>query len=190
MWLGHAVCAHVPMDIDVSDHAVINKLGFHKITGEIDDLLLIHLARNRKFDLAGKLGILAQFVSFRLHSTARNGRPRQHTELKLTFKAIKRAKAMRNRIEASQRRTDKREWVMQRRERTRHLIELGGLVQKSGLVELTDDDRAAIYGVLLVIAIKLREENRDELLALWRRRGKRAFEDEAGSIATQIFGNI
>ncbi len=86
---------------------------------------------------------------------------------------------MRNRIEASQRRTDKREWVMQRRERTHHLIELGGLVQKSGLVELTDDDRAVIYGVLLVVAIKLRDEGRNELLALWRRRGERAFEDDA-----------
>ena len=38
---------------------------------------------------------------------------------------------------------------MQRRERTRHLIELGGLVQKAGLVELTGDDRATIYGALL-----------------------------------------
>jgi hypothetical protein len=33
---------------------------------------------------------------------------------------------------------------VQRRERTRHLIELGGLVQKAGLVELTDDDRATL----------------------------------------------
>jgi hypothetical protein len=33
-----------------------------------------------------------------------------------------------------------------RRERTRHLIELGGLVQKAGLVELADDDRATLYG--------------------------------------------
>ena len=86
---------------------------------------------------------------------------------------------MRNRIEASRRRTDNRDWVMQRRERTRHLIELGGLVQKAGIVELTGDDRAVIYGVLLVIAIKLRGDDRDELLGLWRRRGKRAFEDEA-----------
>ena len=93
---------------------------------------------------------------------------------------------MRNRIEASQRRTDKREWVMQRRERTRHLIELGGLVQKAGLVELTEDDRAVIYGVLLVIAIKLRGEDRDELLALWRRRGKRAFEDDVAQRSTLV----
>ena len=41
---------------------------------------------------------------------------------------------------------------MQRRERTRHLIELGGLVQKAGLVELTDDDRATLYGALLDLA--------------------------------------
>lgn len=70
---------------------------------------------------------------------------------------------------------------MQRRERTRQLIELGGLIAKAGLVELTDDDRAAIYGALLNIAARLRSEERDEALLIWRRRGKRAFEDEAES---------
>jgi Conjugal transfer protein TraD len=83
------------------------------------------------------------------------------------------------RIEASLRRTDKRDWVVKRRERTRHLIELGGLVVKSGLVELTDDDRAALLGALLENAATLRGDNRDQVLALWRRRGKRAFADEA-----------
>jgi hypothetical protein len=39
-----------------------------------------------------------------------------------------------------------REWAVARRERTRHLIELGGLVVKAGLVDLTDDDRATLYG--------------------------------------------
>lgn len=48
------------------------------------------------------------------------------------------------RAEARVRRTDKRSWVMDRQERTRQLIELGGLVQKAGLVDLTDDDRATI----------------------------------------------
>ena len=33
---------------------------------------------------------------------------------------------------------------MARRARTRHLIELGGLVAKAGLVELADDDRATL----------------------------------------------
>jgi hypothetical protein len=83
------------------------------------------------------------------------------------------------RIEASLRRTDKRDWVVKRRERTRHLIELGGLVVKSGLVELTDDDRAVLFGALLENAATLRGDNRDQVLALWRRRGKRAFADDA-----------
>jgi hypothetical protein len=83
---------------------------------------------------------------------------------------------MTHRVEASQRRTDKRVWVMHRRERTRHLIELGGLVQKAGLVKLTDDDRAALLGAFLAIAAKLQGEEREQTLTLWRRRGKRAFD--------------
>lgn len=67
---------------------------------------------------------------------------------------------------------------MKRRERTRQLIELGGLVAKAGIVELTDDDRAVIYGALLNVAARLRSEAGAEALILWRRRGRRAFEDE------------
>ena len=74
-------------------------------------------------------------------------------------------------------RLDTRSWVVKRRERTRQLIELGGLVAKSGLIELSDDDRAAILGLLLEAAAKLRGENRDRQLVLWRRRGERAFDD-------------
>jgi hypothetical protein len=86
---------------------------------------------------------------------------------------------MTNRVEASQRRTDKREWVVNRRERTRHLIELGGLVQKAGLIELTDDDRAVLLGAFLAIAAKLQGDEREQAMTLWRRRGRRAFECEA-----------
>ena len=82
---------------------------------------------------------------------------------------------MTNRVEASQRRTDTRQWVVDRRERTRHLIELGGLVQKAGLAELTDDDRTAILGALVEAASKLRCKDRDQVLSLWRRRGMRSF---------------
>ncbi|KAA9010834.1 conjugal transfer protein TraD [Sphingobium limneticum] len=70
---------------------------------------------------------------------------------------------------------------MQRRERTRHLIELGGLVQKAGLVELTDDDRATLYGAMLELAGSARDKNTGDILALWKRRGKRAFDMEAGA---------
>ncbi|MFA5970662.1 MAG: conjugal transfer protein TraD [Sphingomonas sp.] len=71
-----------------------------------------------------------------------------------------------------------REWQVKRRERTRQLIELGGLVMKAGLVELTDDDRAALYGAFLTLADMLRGEDREQALALWKRKGKRAFASE------------
>lgn len=67
---------------------------------------------------------------------------------------------------------------MKRRERTRHLIELGGLVVKSGLVELTGDDRAALYGAFLELAFLLQAETHEQTLTLWRRRGKRGFRSE------------
>ncbi len=64
---------------------------------------------------------------------------------------------------------------MKRRERTRQLIELGGLVVKAGLIELTDDDRAVLFGAFLSVAAKLNGDQRDTALTLWRRSGKRAF---------------
>jgi len=41
---------------------------------------------------------------------------------------------MRHRLEAAKARSDMRDWQIKRRERTRHLIEIGGLVVKAGLV--------------------------------------------------------
>lgn len=87
--------------------------------------------------------------------------------------------AARNRLLAKRARHDTREWRLKRRERTRHLIGLGGLVVKAGLVELTGDDRAVLYGAFLATAIMLRGEQGDEALVHWRRRGKRAFEADA-----------
>jgi hypothetical protein len=71
-----------------------------------------------------------------------------------------------------------REWQIKRRERTRHLIELGGLVVKAGIVDLIDDDRAAIYGLLLAAADTLRGPESSRVFALWQRKGRRAFESE------------
>jgi len=68
---------------------------------------------------------------------------------------------------------------MKRRERTRQLIELGGLVAKAGLVELTDDDRAAIFGILVEASATLRGVDCETALTLWRRRGRRAFDESA-----------
>jgi hypothetical protein len=94
-------------------------------------------------------------------------------------KALKRATASLRRLEAEQARVDTRDWVVKRRERTRHLIELGGLVVKSGLVELTKDDRTALYGAFLELAFMIQSENREQIMALWQRRGGRAFRSEA-----------
>ncbi len=70
-----------------------------------------------------------------------------------------------------------REWQVQRRQRTRQLIELGGLVVKAGLVELTEDDRAILLGAFLAVAAKLQGEEREQAITLWKRKGKRAFEN-------------
>ncbi len=98
----------------------------------------------------------------------------------------RRQRAATLRAEATARRTDSRAWVVQRRERTRHLIELGGLVQKAGLVDLADDDRATIYGALLELVGRARSEDAGDTLALWKRRGKRAFDAEAVDAAPPL----
>ena len=97
-------------------------------------------------------------------------------QLNATQAALARLTAARHRLEAHKARTGMRDWQIKRRERTKQLIELGGLVQKAGLIELTDDDRPVLLGAFLAIAAKLQGEEREQVLALWRRRGKRAFE--------------
>jgi len=81
-----------------------------------------------------------------------------------------------------------RDWAILRRERTRHLIELGGLVVKAGLVTLTDDDRATLYGAFLTVADRLRSDEKSNALALWRRKGRRAFAAEQISEAHRETG--
>ena len=69
-----------------------------------------------------------------------------------------------------------RTWQVERRKRTRHLTELGGLVVKAGIVELTGEDRATIYGALLWMGEKLKSDHREHARALWNAKGKQAFE--------------
>ncbi|RUX13195.1 conjugal transfer protein TraD [Mesorhizobium sp. M2A.F.Ca.ET.042.01.1.1] len=71
-----------------------------------------------------------------------------------------------------------RAWQVERRKRTRHLIELGGLVVKAGLVELTNDNRAIIYGALLWIAAKLQSHEGEHARDLWAAKGRHAFDAE------------
>jgi hypothetical protein len=69
-----------------------------------------------------------------------------------------------------------RTWQVERRKRTRHLIELGGLIVKAGIVGLTGDDRATIYGALLWMAEKLQSDQGEYARELWIAKGKQAFE--------------
>ncbi|MGJ4896680.1 MULTISPECIES: conjugal transfer protein TraD [unclassified Bradyrhizobium] len=69
-----------------------------------------------------------------------------------------------------------RTWQVERRKRTRQLIELGGLVVKAGIVDLTGDDRATVLGALLWMADKLRGSHGERARALWAAKGKQAFE--------------
>ena len=74
-----------------------------------------------------------------------------------------------------------RTWQVERRRRTRHLIELGGLVVKAGIVDLTGDDRATIFGALLWSADKLKSDQGERARALWAAKGKDAFQAGPGT---------
>jgi hypothetical protein len=91
--------------------------------------------------------------------------------------ALRRNRTTRNRYQAARARHDMRTWQVERRKRTRHLIELGGLVVKAGIVDLTGDDRAMIFGALLWMADKLQSEQGEHARAIWTEKGKQAFEN-------------
>jgi len=92
--------------------------------------------------------------------------------------ALLRNQAARNRHQAARARHDMRTWQVERRKRTRHLIELGGLIVKARIVELIGDDRAIIYGALLWMADKLQSDQGAHARELWTAKGKQAFEAE------------
>jgi hypothetical protein len=113
-------------------------------------------------------------------------------DLQTSHRQLRRLTVLKNRLDRDHARSDTRQWVQDRRARTRHLIELGGLVQKAGLVELVDDDRATMLGALLDIADQLRIGREDDdrspqqLAAAWRRRGLRAFDADKDAAATTM----
>jgi Conjugal transfer protein TraD len=75
-----------------------------------------------------------------------------------------------------------RAWQVDRRKRTRHLIELGGLIiVKAGIVDLTGDDRATLFGALLWMADRLKSDQGEHARALWAAKGKQAFEADTAT---------
>ena len=61
---------------------------------------------------------------------------------------------------------------MERRARTRRLIEAGSLVEQSGLLDLFNDDRDALLGAYLELSQIVRNDNGASALAIWKRRGQ------------------
>ena len=108
----------------------------------------------------------------------KDGRGDLLRHLTATLAALQRNRAARNRHQAQRARHDMRTWQIERRKRTRHLIELGGLVVKAGIVDLTNDDRAMIYGAMIWIAEKLKSEGGEHARDTWTKLGKMAFEME------------
>jgi hypothetical protein len=78
--------------------------------------------------------------------------------LSATLAALRRNPVACNRNQAAPARHEMRTWQVGRRKRMRHLVELGGLVVKTGIVGLTGDDRATILGAVLWIADKLQSK--------------------------------
>ncbi len=81
--------------------------------------------------------------------------------------------------------TADRDWVRNRRARTRRLIEYGGLVVKAGLAELLADDRATLLRGFLSLRDQLAGLGDDRsaepidpaiIKQRWRRRGLRTFD--------------
>jgi hypothetical protein len=105
----------------------------------------------------------------------RAGRGELHRQLSATVAALRRNRAARNRHQAQRARHDMRTWQVERRRRTKHLIELGGLIVKAGIVDLTDDDLAILYGALLWLADKLKSDDGEQARELWAGKGKQAF---------------
>ena len=101
--------------------------------------------------------------------------------------AFRANRAARNRHQAARARHDMRMWQVERRKRTRLLIELGGLVVKAGIADLTGNDRATILGALLWMADKLKSDQGERARALWAAKGKQAFEaDTATHVRTDL----
>ena len=128
----------------------------------------------------GRRGPGAELRSFRA------GRGELHRQLSATLAALERNRAARNRQQAARARHDMRAWQVERRKRTRHLIELGGLVVKAGVVDLTGDDRAIILGALLWMADRLKSNQGEQARALWAAKGKGAFAVERATDASTI----
>src|SRR4051794_36529725 len=115
-------------------------------------------------------------------SFAANDGPRRTAPVTLlrafraTTAALRRTAAALIRAERIHTRSNTRTGMQARRARTRRLIELGGLVHKSGLADQLGDDRTAIMGALLTAVRLLNNASTHgppaDVIARWREAGR------------------
>lgn len=82
---------------------------------------------------------------------------------------------MRERLDRDLAHVDDRAWAKARRNRTRDLIQLGGLVRKAQLDAATNNDKALLFGALLEIRDRLTEDKTGRLHAELTARGRASF---------------
>lgn len=107
---------------------------------------------------------------------------RLRRELRICSAALRRGKQALARQRKAKALNGHRDWVRDRRTRTRRLIEYGGLVIKAGLDVRLEDDRATLLGALLALCDLLDgvgDDSPADLKLRWRRRGLRAFDADA-----------
>lgn len=67
------------------------------------------------------------------------------------------------------------------------LAKVAGRLSFDGDLTGTADDRAALYGAFLELAFTLQDENREQMLTLWRRKGAQAFRTEMEARGQQVY---
>ncbi len=78
---------------------------------------------------------------------------------------------------------------MEKWARTRRLIALGELVQKSGLADVTGNDLVSLFGAMLELADDARNSDGAVILTSWQQRGEQALEVEVEASKVIIPGH-
>lgn len=102
-------------------------------------------------------------------------------DLRTSSRALRRSEQALARLAKAEALASYRDWVAERRARTRHLIELGGLIVVAQLADRLEDDRAALLGAFLMVGDLLDGVGSlwagvgpEDLVGRWRERGRHA----------------
>ncbi len=111
-------------------------------------------------------------------------------DLRISSRALRRSEQALARLLKAEALASHRDWVAERRARTRHLIELGGLVVVARLADRLEDDRAALLGAFLMVGGLLDGGDSlwagvgpEDLVGRWREQGQQALPPAGDDVA-------